>query len=812
MQDYRHYFLPPQKVSDSAKTEQWRKQCVDAIQNMASYNRESKSRKHVNRKLHNGEVIVDDYKHILDPLQLKGKHGGVPAKIQNQNRMRSKIERLKGEELRRPDNFRVVAVNGEALSVKEQKKKSAIFESIQAMLLKELGLDSSGQQPPAPEAIERYFKYEYTDIREITGNQVLNYLKLKQKFKRKFSEGFENALILAEEIYYCGIVAGEPTMRVVRPESIDYDKNLENPFIQNGQWVREERWMTIGSILDEYGEYLKESEVALLDSGQIGNFIQGAQPGYAYPFKETGADGTGSRFSSDLFSSNGTPQGHIYVCNVVWKSMKKIGFLTYIDENGEAQETMVDEDFTLDSKMKSEGWELDWQWINEVWQGTKIGNSLYVNIEPLPNQCRSMTNPSECLLPYIGCVYNGGISLIDLMKPHSYLYDMLWCKLEMELAKAKGGVLKIDIAQMPKSEGFDMEKWMYYADNLGFLVVNTADESENPQQPTRHDSSKPFEYFDRGMSATVVQYIQFMDKLDALMGDVSGINNQRLGDTSASETLGGIQTAIQNSSYVTEPWFFQHDELREAVMTYMLELAKLAYIDGKTTQYFVDDVYTEMLKVDGELFNDSDYGVFLSNSSQDAQIKEELKELMRMQIQKGEAKFSDIIAALKSNSISDIESRIAASERRAEEQAQAQFEQEQETARMQSEAMLTNGREQREWEGTQKELDRQNKTLNTQITALGMGGDADVNQDGQPDIVGQMKIVMDQQKLVQKQNETDQKIQLEREKIVANDYNDKLRLSKEMEMQDKEHKLKEKEIAAKIQIAKARPKNTGNKK
>lgn len=805
MQDYRHYFLPPQKVSDSAKTEQWKKQCVDAIQNMASYNRETKSRKHVNRKLHNGEVIIDDYKHILDPLQLKGKHGGVPAKIQNQNRMRSKIERLKGEELRRPDNFRVVAVNGEALSVKEQKKKTAIFESIQAMLLKELGLDSSGQQPPAPEAIERYFKYEYTDIREVTGNQVLNYLKLKQKFKRKFSEGFENALILAEEIYYCGIVAGEPTMRVVRPENIDYDKNLENPFIQNGQWVREERWMTVGSILDEYGEYLKESEVEMLDNGQVGNFIQGAQPGYAYPFKDTGADGTGSRFSSELFSSNGTPQGHIYVCNVVWKSMKKIGFLTYIDENGEPQEVIVDEDFTLDSKMKSEGWELEWQWINEVWQGTKIGNTLYVNIGPLANQCRSMTNPSECLLPYIGCVYNGGVSLIDLMKPHAYLYDMLWCKLEMELAKAKGGVLKIDIAQMPKSEGFDMEKWMYYADNLGFLVVNTADESENPQQPSKHDSSKPFEYFDRGMSATVVQYIQFMDKLDALMGDVSGINNQRLGDTSASETLGGIQTAIQNSSYVTEPWFFQHDELREAVMTYMLELAKLAYIDGKTTQYFVDDVYTEMLKVDGELFNDSDYGVFLSNSSQDAQIKEELKELMRMQIQKGEAKFSDIIAALKSNSISDIETRIAASERRAEEQQQAQFEQEQETARMQSEAMLTNGREQRDFEAQQNQLDRDAKVLVAQITSIGMDQTPDDDMNGVPD-------VLEIQKLMQKEGETAQKMQLEREKLAANQYNDDIRMQHEQQMQEKELKQREKDNEMKLKIVKAKPKPQAKKK
>ena len=45
----------------------------------------------------------------------------------------------------------------------------------------------------------------------------------KEKVKEKFSKGWKHALIAGEEIYWTGIVNGEPTMRTVNPLYFDYD-------------------------------------------------------------------------------------------------------------------------------------------------------------------------------------------------------------------------------------------------------------------------------------------------------------------------------------------------------------------------------------------------------------------------------------------------------------------------------------------------------------------------------------------------------------------------------------------------------------
>ena len=44
-----------------------------------------------------------------------------------------------------------------------------------------------------------------------------------------------------------------------------------------------------------------------------------------------------------------------------WKSMKKIGFLSFIDELGEEQEGIVDETFKLTPEMKASVRYRDWE-------------------------------------------------------------------------------------------------------------------------------------------------------------------------------------------------------------------------------------------------------------------------------------------------------------------------------------------------------------------------------------------------------------------------------------------------------------------
>src|SRR5690606_30342074 len=160
-----------------------------------------------------------------------------------------------------------------------------------------------------------------------------------------------------------------------------------------------------------------------------------------------------------------------------WKSMRKVGFLTFYDENLEQQEIIVDETYEPDEET---GETIEWLWISEVWEGTKIGNDIYCRIQPKKVQYRTIDNPSICKLGYVGTVYNDrnskSISLLGLVKHHQYLYNVIMYRMEMEIAKAKGKKMVMDLAQIPRSQGMNLEKWMYYFDSLGISFINSFEE------------------------------------------------------------------------------------------------------------------------------------------------------------------------------------------------------------------------------------------------------------------------------------------------------------------------------------------------
>jgi hypothetical protein len=61
--------------------------------------------------------------------------------------------------------------------------------------------------------------------------------------------------------------------------------------------------------------------------------------------------------------------------------------------------------------------------------------------------------------------------MIDMMKPFSYLYDVVHDRLNKLIAKNWGKIISVDLAKIPS--GWDMEKWMYYAKTSGIAVVDS---------------------------------------------------------------------------------------------------------------------------------------------------------------------------------------------------------------------------------------------------------------------------------------------------------------------------------------------------
>jgi len=611
--EYGTEVMPPQRLSYKKKTDAWREQCVDSIDGLATNfrkdGRTSRHNKRVNYDLMNSIYEESDFAYVLDPMDIGEEYGKTPARMRDMNLVRERVTRITGEELIRPFDFMVAATNGEAVTIRQEKKMREIHKLATYIIQGEAGVEAE-EEPrfKSFEAISKYYDTTYQDAREIWGNDIVNYGLENKRLIAKFNEGFEHGLVGGEEIYYVGLKAGDPDIRVVNSLYFDWEKSSTNSKIEDADWAREEEYLTASEIIDTYSEYLREADVRKLDEGLAFNsYTSGNRmfPGYAYTQEQINAH---SGYDGQMQDASA---GYIRVVRVAWKSMQKIGFHTYFDEfTGETEEEIVDEDFKLSAEAKAAGELLEWQWINTVWEGTKIGNDIYVNINPIENQMRSQNNPAECKLPYVGGVYNQlnsvSRSIVDLLKPHQYLYNVVWYRLENELAKANGKKMVMDLAQLPSSMGIPFKKWMYYFNTLNIAFINSKEEGADG---IGNEVSKfnQFQSLDMALSNTVLQYIGVLDKIEQLMDKVVGLNPQMLGDTHHQETATGVQTAVTNSSYITEHYFLQHEEIKRQVLTQYVECAKYAYSGGTTINYVTSDFNRIAIEVDGEMFNDSDW-------------------------------------------------------------------------------------------------------------------------------------------------------------------------------------------------------------
>jgi hypothetical protein len=693
--------MPPQHIKSAKKGPKWGRNCVLAIKGMSSgiddMGRSTRENKEENYDLVNSKYREDDFEHVLNPYGLDMKSfGGTPTKMQNYNIIRSRLETLRGEEMNASLNFFVYAISGEAVSAKKQKRKDMLKDLMKAQIRMEFQLDEAvtkleeqmnqlqeqmqtmqDQQQmqqmqqqmqklqeqrnnmPDIQAEMKRFNSIYTDPTEQTNNKILKYLKKNDKLALKFNLGWFHALVSAEEIYYTGIIMGHPSVRPVNPLQVDYDKGANTTFIHEGNWVREEYWLPIGEIISMYGDVLTDAQVKLISEGKAGHsYMQGGmQQGFAYSYD-------GGQRRSQWVNGVGT---HVYVMQCAWRSWAKVGILGYPDKRtGKWEEVEVDDSFKMTDELDALGAQLSWHWDHDIWEGTLIGTDIFINVRPKHNQTGN--------LPYVGYVYNNvnsiATSMVDLVKAHQYTYIVVWWRLEQELAKAKGKKFIMDMAQLPSSMGWDVDKWMYYFDNLGVVWINSTEEGRKGD-PSSQAQFNQFQSIDMTLSQVVGQYMEILEKLEYLVEDIMGVSPQRMGDIKASETATGAQTSISRSTNVTKPWFYFHDLCKEAVLNELLELAKIAYIDGAEMELVLDEFEVETLRIDGDKLNGSQMGCFVSNSYEDRERRDKMEGLLTAAVNQGKASLLDVAKSLRSDSMNYTISTLEEGDRTANERAQA---------------------------------------------------------------------------------------------------------------------------------------------
>lgn len=825
--------FPLQRLPMSKKTQDWKEACVDYIAGHSQgssrdgNNRSRKEEMQTYYDLYNSIYSEKDLKYVTNPFK---QQDGFPAMAQDYNIIKPKIDLLLGEETKRPFNFRVVHTSDIATSEIQDKAKQMIVDYIQATIMSKLGPEEQARYQEAlqsgeimtPEQIQKYISKDYKDIAEITAYHSLNYLKNKLNITHEFFKGWKDALIGGEEIYYVGIVNGEPCLQRINPIYFDYDSDTSDlEFIHEAQWCCYEMIMSLTEVYDRLYDKMSEKQLNELldmmdDRSKGGVTPEVRKTSLDYPHIKT--------HSINGFSSNPFEEAdNIHVWHCCWKSLKKIGFVNIINP-----ETGMPEEYQVDETYKETGNELDveWKWIIEVWEGYRIGQDIYVGIQPVEYQHISADNPNAQRLPYTGVIYNNTNSrprsLVSMMKPLQYMYIVLWYRLELAMARDKGKVVTMDITQIPKSMNIDVAKWMHYLSALGVNFVNPYEEGWDI--PGR-EGGKPSQFnqisaLDLTMANTIDQYINLMDKIESMLSEISGVSKQREGSISSNELVGNVERSVVQSAHITEPWFWVHNQVKKECLTMLLDTAKHAWKDNRTSiQYVLDDATRAFLTLSDDFFYE-DMDIFVEDTTKNQQQIEALKNLMQPAMQNG-ASLLDIAEIITMDNVTMIRSKLEEIEQKRMEQQQAmeqaQAEREQQMAQIQNEIkeeelMLKEA----EMDLKKYEIDSNNATKITVAQLNAYRGAENMDQDGSgvPDVIEIGKQAIEQQKVNSdiaskqfefnnKKREMEMKREIENKKIEL----EKQKMKQEMELQ----KQKDKEAYKREQLkAKTALKNKTN--
>lgn len=736
----------------SKKTEDWKKSCVDYIIGKSQggsrngNNRTRREEMQTYYDLYNSIYNEKDLKYVTNPFK---QQDGFPAMAQDYNIIKPKIDLLLGEETKRPFNFRVVRTSEIATSEMQDKAKQMLIDYIQATIMSKLGPEEQARYQQAlesgeimpPEQIQKYMSKDYKDIAEITAYHSLNYLKNKLNITHEFFKGWKDALIGGEEIYYVGILNGEPCLERINPLYFDYDTETSDlEFIHDAQWCVYEMKLSVTDIYDRYYDKLSEKQLNELldlmsDSAKGGVNPEVRKTSLDYPHIKTH---TINGFSTNPFEDG----SNISVWHTCWQGFKKIGFVTITDpETGEPVEYVVDETYNVT------GMELnvEWKWIIETYEGYRAGEDLYFGMGPIEYQFISADNPNAQRLPYTGVIYNNTNSkprsLVSMMKPLQYMYIVLWYRLELAMARDKGKVVNMDITQIPKSMNIDVSKWMHYLSALGVNFINPYEEGWDI--PGR-EGGKPAQFnqitaLDLTMANTINQYIMLMDKIESMLSEISGVSKQREGSISSNELIGNVERSVVQSAHITEPWFWTHNQVKREAIGMLLNTSKWAWKDNKTNlQYILDDATRAFITLSDNFFYE-DYDVFVEDTTKNQQQIDALKNLMQPAMQNG-ASLLDITEIITMDNVTMIKNKLEEIEQKRMEQQQAmeqaQAEREQQMLQMQNEVkeeelMLKEA----EMDLKKYEIDSNNATKITvaQLNAYRGAENMDQNGNGIPD-------------------------------------------------------------------------------
>ena len=721
---------------------------MDAFIDRSHFSNQHKSKLHKYYDAYNGNMSEADYNYVINPYNSeKHKTKGFPAKLRSYNIIKPVVDLLIGEQAKRPFSHQVVVRNSDMQSMQQELLKEELKKHLEQKFvndLNEMGVNTGmpSKELQELEGLKEEIISNYKDTRAIMGQEALDYMIDRLELPDHLQTAFFDWLVSGEVYSYKDICMEEVEYEIISPLDIDYEKSPDIQFIEDGDWCVRRKLMSVNAIIDSFYDVLKDSEIDRLE-----NPSQKTSTGMISPFNKHYPNSDTERFAE--------------VLHVTWKSFSRVGILTYYDEMGQEQNMIVDETYKVDKEANEQ---VEYYWVNQVWEGYRIDNDIYVNIRPHQVQRNEMSNLSICKLPYNGRIYSNRhsdqISIVSLGVPYQILYNIFHYRLELSIAKNKDKIMLMEMNTIPKRHGWDEEKFMYYADAMGYAFIDSTAEGKRGERV----SFNQFQVLDMSLGQYIAAQFQLLQSVKQEWEELVGISRQRKGQVHASDGIGNTERAVFQSSVMTEELFRRFDKFIEREFNALLDTSKVAWKDGKKTQYIASDFRESILDIDPGLYQEAEFGVFVKNNSIEQDKLQALKQLTLSFAQNGSTP-STIAEVLDGSNFAQIKSKLEEVDKM-EKEIQAQ--QQQQAQQMQSQQLQAQAAEkqaERDFEASENQKDRDSKMDIEEMKIASKVIDQDMNDNGINDAVDLAKVRLEREKLEQKREEQKDKKEIEEKKI-----------------------------------------------
>ena len=617
--------LPPQKLTRAEKLARHDKTGKNNIEETADYyigtcNWQTQTNELLNLHKAVEGFLVDDYKTVQNPFNI-GKGDDAPlkynAQLKNFNILKGIVNLLMGEFGRRVHEYVVDSINpSDEFAFKDAwgfALKDYYAQGVANELAK-LGVNTGQpiKELPPLEEYEAKFKNTFEEQRIISGQEVLDYIVYNCDLESKFLD-----------LYYDWIVSGRCfTYKTVNHDDVVYEpvphyemfipREKHSRFVEDYSYVVRRQILPVFKVVDFFKGRMDDDLIDALDkqltSGLAINFssvqLTGRNGGIVLPTAYV-KDAT---FVNMLQHNNG-----VEVFHVVYDTWRFYQELTYTDPLLGETTIEVGEEYKLN---KANGdIKLVGKWEKEKYEVWKVLD-FYLDAGPLKENRADLNNESVQKNPYNGIIarsIDGEVqSIVKEGLPFQRLINVVHFQTEKLINKNKDKVLIMPYGLLNKKGGMDTKSTMYHMDATSMLWIDET-------APNAQFAAQMIKSVDMSMGNYIKESFEIIREIKAQYWESIGMNAQRYSDVGQNAGKAVTEQAIIRSAIITYELTRQFDKMIQKDYMGLLDISKLAYINGKKAKYVRTDgsrAYLNMNEDGAAYHSENSYAIMVKDSAE----------------------------------------------------------------------------------------------------------------------------------------------------------------------------------------------------